>query len=734
MGLDDTPQSKSKAATRWIVVKCNRQKESTECGYYVMHWMTMATPPASPPPSLPPPPADTSASPSTLKRTRKATRLRSLATRPPGAKRPVVNVDPATGKADGPHKKKLRTYLGIVAHDKVDVTYDTWKEAEFEIPEAFDNRTKKKILQIVGERWRHFKSDLTRKWALAADKDDVEDIQGEMGPILSDPQRPLMGGCAEKGTGLLEAKHCPHVLSRGVYEYLKEKLMAEKTKKRLDEAAQSGSTESIIDPPSPIKRHVKWKMTRTKKTRQMTSKAAKEIADRMASQRSFVPHGRQDILTTAIGRPEHHGHVCVVGAGVTIKQYFGSASQTSRSSSSIPPEDLEQLTQQIRDQLEDDSKDDGILQPDAVPGLALPPEPEVGPSGPRVSTKESCVAPSGNDPGTGDSNKCRLYIEENPSRLVALGRLYEGSTTVHNIPLLHGQVKVGVEEVKDAEALVPVPTDEVTLVGQALNTFLAWPTHLEAVSPAKPPESPDEEVEDPLYLMTLTIPQLFLKPLQVMWDATIFGVFNQNFPLYIKHEDLSEIAHGDQCLNIFVIQLWILHLTEPSVRAGNYDVYGFLEPQSIQRSRQSQFESESYIKSWIQSSKQDVYLGAYLNGGHWQMVVILPKENLVVWFCSLHNRPDNYLKGIINSVLKGLDDTPQPKSKVAARWIVVKCNIQKGITECGYYVMHWMSMIILGSFRNNWETYFNEVRPLEAERFKALCIQWAQYYLKRNYL
>ena len=111
-------------------------------------------------------------------------------------------------------------------------------------------------------------------------------------------------------------------------------------------------------------------------------------------------------------------------------------------------------------------------------GLALPPEPEVGPSAARVSTKESCVDPSGNDPDTGDSDKCGLYIEENLSRLVALGNAYEGSTAVHNIPLLHGQVKVGVEEVKDVEALVPVPTDEVTLVGQALNTFLAWPTHL----------------------------------------------------------------------------------------------------------------------------------------------------------------------------------------------------------------------------------------------------------------
>jgi len=41
------------------------------------------------------------------------------------------------------------------------------------------------------------------------------------------------------------------------------------------------------------------------------------------------------------------------------------------------------------------------------------------------------------------------------------------------------------------------------------------------------------------------------------------------------------------------------------------------------------------------------YIGIHYSA-HWQMVVILPKENLVVWFCSLHNRLDNNLKGIIN--------------------------------------------------------------------------------------
>ena len=58
----------------------------------------MTTPPSSllPPKSTP--------FPSTPKKTSKTTRLRSFATRPVGMERPVVHLDPATWKADGPTK------------------------------------------------------------------------------------------------------------------------------------------------------------------------------------------------------------------------------------------------------------------------------------------------------------------------------------------------------------------------------------------------------------------------------------------------------------------------------------------------------------------------------------------------------------------------------------------------------------------------------------------------------
>ena len=100
-------------------------------------------------------------------------------------------------------------------------------------------------------------------------------------------------------------------------------------------------------------------------------------------------------------------------------------------------------------------------------GLALPPKVEVGPSTAHVSTKE-----------IGDSDKCGLYVDGSPPRLVAFGRVHEGSMTIHNVPLGNNQVKVGVEEARDADARILVPTQEVQLVGQTLNTLLACATHI----------------------------------------------------------------------------------------------------------------------------------------------------------------------------------------------------------------------------------------------------------------
>ncbi|KAH1205375.1 hypothetical protein GmHk_16G046097 [Glycine max] len=208
----------------------------------------MTTPPSSPPPP------------------ELATWLRSLATRLVRMERPMVHVDPTTGKADGPHRKKLRMYLGIVARDKVDKEVFAaqkdmiWEgiKAEFDILEASDQRTKKKILKML-------KSDLTSKWDLAQGKEEGEGNVCKKYNISKEKWQQFCRSCRDpswedvrkKAQAIQKLNTTLHVLSHRGYDLLKERLMEEKQKKRLEQAAQSGSTKTIVDPPSPIRRQVK---------------------------------------------------------------------------------------------------------------------------------------------------------------------------------------------------------------------------------------------------------------------------------------------------------------------------------------------------------------------------------------------------------------------------------------------------------------------------------------------
>ena len=59
--------------------------------------------------------------------------------------------------------------------------------------------------------------------------------------------------------------------------------MDEKRKTRQQQVEFTEDSTMIVDPPSLIARHVKWKMARTKRYDQMTSAAAQEISDKIMS-------------------------------------------------------------------------------------------------------------------------------------------------------------------------------------------------------------------------------------------------------------------------------------------------------------------------------------------------------------------------------------------------------------------------------------------------------------------
>ena len=90
-------------------------------------------------------------------------------------------------------------------------------------------------------------------------------------------------GIRKRAQSIQKHNDCPHVLSRGGYDLLEKKLLDQKRKRIQEEALLSENPASVDEPSSPIKRHVKWKVARTRAVGNMTSDSAQEIADKIVS-------------------------------------------------------------------------------------------------------------------------------------------------------------------------------------------------------------------------------------------------------------------------------------------------------------------------------------------------------------------------------------------------------------------------------------------------------------------
>ncbi|BAT80616.1 hypothetical protein VIGAN_03020800 [Vigna angularis var. angularis] len=283
------------------------------------------------------------------KKVRGSTRLRTL-TRRIGEKRLQVYIDEATGRPSGPNRETFTSYLGALAREKVSILHPSWDQvkestkkllwedilAHFEIVPS--EAVRGKTLSSIANLWRHFKTHLTTRWALNEDKINQGMTPCSMYGINEDTWKQFVEIRStaswekkrKKAQEFQKKNDTPHRLSRGGYQVLEEKLMAEKIKLREEQTLECDiEPRTNTSPPSPPSRHVKWKRARMTSSGQFTSESALQIAKRIDSlemqskQGMFHPSGRQDILAIAIGRPEHPGCVRGAGKGVGIRQYFG---------------------------------------------------------------------------------------------------------------------------------------------------------------------------------------------------------------------------------------------------------------------------------------------------------------------------------------------------------------------------------------------------------------------------
>ncbi|KAL5179632.1 hypothetical protein HKD37_01G000902 [Glycine soja] len=455
----------------------------------------------------------------------------------------------------------------------------------------------------------------------------------------------------------------------------------------------------------------------------MTSESAQEIADKIDSleeqvtQGSFVPHGRQDILNTAIGRPDHGGRIRAAGSGVTITQYYGRASRTcSSSSTSISQQQLDevvarlredmtgQIREELRTQLEEENKMSLEIMTNALKEAikkelsnkgspeSLQIQLDIQQLGARVSTKGSNVVINVQPSQEHHADAIPLmglYVQRKDGtlRLVAMGKIMEGDSIIHTVAYADDVVRVSVETIIDPEAEVPYATSEIQYVKQAVNTFVAWPTHLvKAVLDEDPESIPHNEdahapkpanvdADDPLRGLIKYSFDIYDKPVEINFDGSCFGIVDAPTSIFITYSDVSEIIAGDKSLNISVLQLWLM--------------------------------------------------------AHWQLVLLCPRQHVVVWLCSLRRKPGMHIKATINSVMTKLKTTLSPETKVVApKWIEVKSHVQTRCYECGYYIMHWMWNIITNDIKSDWSMWFADETLLDIDNITTTRKKWATFFLK----
>ncbi|KOM58156.1 hypothetical protein LR48_Vigan11g119000 [Vigna angularis] len=333
---------------------------------------------------------------------------------------------------------------------------------------------------------------------------------------------------------------------------------------------------------------------------------------------------------------------------------------------------------------------------------------------PRVSTKGSCSAV---DP-TQYSGQYELLVDGDPPRIVAVGRVLEGGETIHGVAILPQHVCVTIDEVRDPQAQVPVPTPEINFVGEAIGSFIAWPralimSHIATPQFTRPQKQPihdtviheDDDMaeaeDDPLSKLMTKLPRLKKAPLELYWDLRVFGL-PPHVPVYITLSDALEMIGGDQMLNISIIQQWCMYMDTIVVDQGRSSMYGFVEPQTIQPSGNTLQNKQHYLQTWMDESKRDVYLVPCIEG-------------------KMKNDLRTMLQGGIGKSRGQLVQILYPKV----------CNQQLDSWECGFYVLCWIKTIIRVVIIDDWNERFKSTSPIPEDTIKQIRQEWTAYIMQR---
>ncbi|GMN23645.1 hypothetical protein TIFTF001_040479 [Ficus carica] len=410
-------------------------------------------------------------------------------------------------------------------------------------------------------------------------------------------------------------------------------------------------------------RYERWLDMRVKPDGQFKKEEFKNIAEtieditQQETQGSFESVGTEDILTKALGNTEHSGRIRGQSKFVKQSQYFNLVR---------PPrekDDVEDMKRQIA-ALQRTVQE--LCAKHGINGETIPEEM----AGPTVdqhnSFKASCTmnekeaGPSDPNPTPNASKECQLFIPDLVNGgvvLVAIGRAYMDcvpTDTVHGIPLV-------VQTSLSQASKCPNRASQREAGGSKRTKKRAGRNKLKS----QPEVEQQPAQEEP------------------------FDFDNISF-------ELRPLA--------FYAQSSMRDDVECCARTGMDQRFEFISPglvspvqQNVDRATYVRERADNILRILRNAPKGKRFLMPYNSGQHWILAVIDPWDDSVMYFNPLGNEPGDDFKDLITTALNGWKVLVGSGMRQRRNWQTlmdtVRCPIQEGYVECGYFVLAYMQEI-----------------------------------------
>ncbi|XP_045810691.1 uncharacterized protein LOC123905096 [Trifolium pratense] len=236
-----------------------------------------------------------------------------------------------------------------------------------------------------------------------------------------------------------------------------------------------------------------------------------------------------------------------------------------------------------------------------------------------------------------------------------------------------------------------------------------------SAAPTNIKEDLDNGVDSVQKLLCMIVRRKTYLPIQLEHDKIV-----TNFKMSPKF--MKDLLVGDNWLDLSILQLWCTYMQRLSIDTKNSDLFAFLDPVQLSFASKPvslQKAGKQYIQNNLRDLNKVCYLAPHLLDGHWQLIIMCPKDNIIVCLRSLHRKIPEAARNFFTDAFK-VHQLATFGNRKKATWIFPKTRLQPNGNDCGYYVMKNMLDIVTASITKNWMEVFDDPTSLTEEELYEL--------------